>query len=853
MAEWSPETVAEFSPKVWDALKFEVWNGEEAMEENSIESSLAVLGLMTQTLSKADDEWSNNNLLYVCVIRIARECRSKFVDSQTRNLETTSKILYAVARTSPEAFYLLSGAMLPPMLLVWPDLTNTSEKVKLLAGINALLQARLELGNENGQIDGSVFESLPNHLQSMRKEFADRRDALLEIFGAIIVGANGMPRNLSGHDSSLVKEAISGFRMIFLIPEYLAEAEKGLIVRELVALTLSFEHATSIHKTVLTSLKIIAAEDPTAFSRVILPSFFEKLPADLPDHSEGESKQRTFEILEDLVAISCFPCSRGLGSGEEARNIMPPWFPNFQLTQENLINKLESILARDSQVEYAVIILIAITQLVKLFDQNLQADPSLDWNGYVADKTVGPYNWLLERLDSHTFVCKPYPDGHPLAAEGRTYKALIDRFEDTRWISTYSKLAGAVLRSTTTTSENNYIFLMCDQYSTESNFYKELIGPAINVCAGPADKWSQFILSLEVLAAIKPDETPLKKDDRFLSATKTRLGIKGNCGNMALAMANNILDCSGPLSMEQKSALLDFLQILIAKFYANREKADDGRTIVDRLMTMTAHRRVNDLGLLYQTITYAAAATLCTSETKASAALVQLLVDGLEPSYLDVTMARQVASGFRLLLAPSKVICKENSITVPLLRHTKLYELAVLKLIEKWVSYTEVRNKSKPIDNSEARENILIALGGVFEYQNTQHLLDQIPTPTFISLALSGMSVPHQLTKRTSIRLIRDAIPLITAQITQWLNGILAQLSERFINNLDSPSDSDTATRVAALECLLALIQGIEYKPLQVFRVKLLQNLDAAKGDVDFAVRAAAQKCRLAWMYKPSE
>src|SRR4051812_5668360 len=108
---YSLPAVVEWAPKLWDSLKFEVWNGEN---EEFIQGALDVIHKMTKTLSHPILNWNDiEDPSAKILLEILRECNSRLLDSRQRYMPGTGSIFYAVASASPYSFSWVARKLLP--------------------------------------------------------------------------------------------------------------------------------------------------------------------------------------------------------------------------------------------------------------------------------------------------------------------------------------------------------------------------------------------------------------------------------------------------------------------------------------------------------------------------------------------------------------------------------------------------------------------------------------------------------------------------------------------------------------------------------------------------------------------
>lgn len=302
-------------------------------------------------------------------------------------------------------------------------------------------------------------------------------------------------------------------------------------------------------------------------------------------------------------------------------------------------------------------------------------------------------------------------------------------------------------------------------------------------------------------------------------------------------MLRNSLTISDACTPFTRLACLWFLQLLINKFAATNDPLErDGSVLVAQMTEHIMDVTSGDINRLavnhtFQTLAYFAAAALAALDSS-TGPTIKLMLDNV----CDPRFGRKVAQSFRILLAPSDIITKENSCTVRPLRKGRLYELAVKPLIGMWRTTTD----------QIAKENCLIALMGIINFLDPQMLANS--GQELIPVFLEGTNIlGDDFTKESSIKAILKVIPLIPGVIEEHLKSVLDRMTDRTHNTLVSPSDSNAHCRELALEVLTELTQHIRPSLLSRRKAPLMRELDFALEDCSREVRFKAERCKMAW------
>lgn len=277
-------------------------------------------------------------------------------------------------------------------------------------------------------------------------------------------------------------------------------------------------------------------------------------------------------------------------------------------------------------------------------------------------------------------------------------------------------------------------------------------------------------------------------------------------GDIGQAMMNNTLYSSDDNTPFARVTSLQFLQLLVNKFGAASEKAEgESTTLFEDLKkivtTCATSSNDSESAKIYQALSYFTAAALARCD-KTDKELTALMIEGIKHQNLG----RKVAQAFRLLLAPSDTLTKENFCLVRPLRHGRLYNHVVEDLISTWRSN----------DNEAVRTNALVALAGTLEHMEPAVYLDH--AKTLLPLLLEGTHVQDDdgmdSTKLSCILAISRIVPSNSSAIISHLDSVIMRMTDRTRNTYFSPSDSTPKTRAAAIDVLSKIVSKIDHKEL---------------------------------------
>lgn len=295
-------------------------------------------------------------------------------------------------------------------------------------------------------------------------------------------------------------------------------------------------------------------------------------------------------------------------------------------------------------------------------------------------------------------------------------------------------------------------------------------------------------------------------------------------------MILNVTNGHSPCSREIRIASIGFLQLLVNKFGATKEKIEgDERTllqIMTELIEEAASSEGPEVVVKYQVLAYFAFAALaCIDET--TEPLIGMMLQGIS----HPTVGRKVAQSFRTLLEPSPIINQEHFCILRPLRKGRLYSLAVPQLIDMYRKY--------------GNRDYLVAMTYVLKYMETPMLVSH--AAEIFPYILEGTNADEAATKLICIEILIKLLPECPELGEQHLDSIIARMTDRTHNTYYSPSDATTGCRVQALIALAVLTKTIRPVLLLKRRGALVMELDLAVDDCQRDVRHKAEQCKMAW------
>ena len=334
MTRYSPPTVSEWYPKIWDALKFEIWDGTN---DEFIQRTLNILQIMARKLDGATLNWTNLDTPFAkYVISASNECCERLHDSKQQHILGSGQILHAIASGTHFAFVLVVRNVLPKMFVIWQDLSSKEEKTPLLGVFNKILQASLFLR-------ATVARTLSNPIQDpallqYMQTCESRMATCLSTFQQRLVDDvyfSAMTEKDSGEagvETPFRANTIQGLVHLMRLPNFIFDFEKGTLIESLNRLASDSSQKEGIHSEAVSALQQISVQDPAkGFVTSLFPASW--------DSFRNVSLQTKTKLLEKSTMHSSFwkHCCR-FHALQLAKLTAFPARPHQILSTECLIN-----------------------------------------------------------------------------------------------------------------------------------------------------------------------------------------------------------------------------------------------------------------------------------------------------------------------------------------------------------------------------------------------------------------------------------------------------------------------------------------------------------------------------------
>ncbi|KAH6670613.1 Dos2-interacting transcription regulator of RNA-Pol-II-domain-containing protein [Halenospora varia] len=813
VTSYSVPTLFQWAQKIWDALKFEIWNGEV---DDDINESLRIIHGLVTTLGTPEThttEWIDHNPFAKFISEVAEECFSRLSDME-RYVLPSGRILYAIGSASPYALHLVIRKVLPRLDVLAQDSTTRVLKKSLIGVYNYILQARLDLATEfksslspAGQIPQVIDEARQAQEQNLTASLTLYQQAIVEVYFGTMAELNG-DDTISPPNLALCTAAMEGLVTLTLIPSFLSAAEKGIIMQALLGVVTNLAKNKDLQQAALIAIRRVSYGNPDDYQNLVLPTLIKQLPSSLSTNAEERSKQieHIERFLENLIQVT----SISVRSKDQADDVAgrASFKRNHDSFQLSLFGTFEAALKQPGQIDYANLILATALRSLQLFD-------SAENDKYSAVMMEdGAHSKIVFRYLNRFLTLKTQSDGasyiglQNLADEKETF--------DDNSVRLLGKLITAALSSESAKKTNDFYSVYEENKDEDvpspiaslfvAKAPKNLSETQFDLISGPPDKSAVVYLIASILAGI-----PKK--------SVTTLQLSGiNVTELASTMVRNAVSTDLKCTKFQRLSMISCVQLLINKYGANGNPKSLTGPVADEVINLVydiSKKSEQEADNIYWLLAYFTSASL-TAWLSCSDSLVERMVSALT----SLQHGRKVAQSFRILLVNSDLITQQNGCTLRLMRNQVLYEQSMKRLLSLWRV-----SKDKTV-----KENALIAIAGVLAYMPEAILQEN--ADHFFPAVLSGTDIQNEeWSKSAFITIIRTLVPICPKTIESHLDSVINRMTDRTHNTYDSPSDSSIKCRVLALEVLRLLAEHVKPALLVNRKFKVVGEIDVALDD----------------------
>ncbi|RLM00708.1 hypothetical protein CFD26_107373 [Aspergillus turcosus] len=337
ISSYDPDTVSKYSIQIWDVLKFEILNAQEAFLS---ELSLQALNSIAKRLSEGIAAISEQSPLAQFLRPITKECNEQLREPQQKQAKPAQQILSSTSSASVASFTIIVQTVVAPLLTVYQEADGLAKQRALLETLGVLFDSAIKVFGEWNSHEAEP--AAENALVEFKDQFSD-------VFGQALMGA-------AKEEASFRVTALEGFLRLSILRDYFQDNEIGLFVQYLDEILLKEESTGrgDLKKKAIEALAEISKHKPRLIMDITFPAFV----ATLPDSDEGPNTDY-LTTLENLAQISV------------EKDI-------FETLVRRLLSKLTVLLQKERAGSVAYPRAILMTILYVMRQRQLDKDPNLE-------------------------------------------------------------------------------------------------------------------------------------------------------------------------------------------------------------------------------------------------------------------------------------------------------------------------------------------------------------------------------------------------------------------------------------------------------------------------------------------
>lgn len=313
---YDPETMAQYSITLWDAVKFEVL---QAQEPFLADEALNVIKNIAMCLSKSTNPHiPTADPLIQYLKPINKECLEHLQEPASRQASASGDILKAAASATIQSFEGVLKAVGPALFTLQQSQEGIVNQRAILTVVNRIFEASLE-------VYGSWTSPSLKNPDGQLTLIADFKDKLLAIYSRALMST-------VKEEVSYRLTAVKGLLLLAQMSGMLNENETGLTVQHFNEIVLDEESYSrdELKQRAMQALAEISKFKPRLITDITFPKFLARLP-DSEDQAAQNADYRS--VLEGLAEISF---------GKDL----------FETLIRRLLSKLELLLQSESRIQY---------------------------------------------------------------------------------------------------------------------------------------------------------------------------------------------------------------------------------------------------------------------------------------------------------------------------------------------------------------------------------------------------------------------------------------------------------------------------------------------------------------------
>lgn len=372
---YEPVIVAQWSIRLWDALKYEIFNSsDDSQAPNALKVLRAIasrlsIGCTIQTLSGTS--------LQVYVDMVIKECISRFQENSQKFGNNAGQIIAAVSTGSPWAYHLVIRGSLPALLSEFDKADATlAEKRAVIEVINQLLDARFEILRIQWEWEFPAISIIDGISFDADKALADGEDVgvasegLLSYRDRLTSVFMGVARDVASGEKLYRIAALQGLAKLLRLPQFLERLDVDLYIQYFSTVVLETSDLDNpVRKEAIHALQDSVSMYSTDTVNSAFPTLLGALPDIMPSQ---ENKPEYLAILASLGDIA----SRG---------------PLMETLLRRLISKLDVVIRSNTTQEYGHLILAGILYALEQREKQTDID---EWK----HRDAQPYRNLVDEL-----------------------------------------------------------------------------------------------------------------------------------------------------------------------------------------------------------------------------------------------------------------------------------------------------------------------------------------------------------------------------------------------------------------------------------------------------------------------
>lgn len=818
---YEPGVAAQWSSKLWEALKYEIFN---LSDDSKAPNAMRVLTVIANRLSLGHELATiEGSPLQTYIYLVTTECLTRIREEGQKSSKSASRVLARIASASPFAYHLVIRATLPALLSQFEKSdTIISDKQCALEVINQLLDFRV---NVEEMPEGSLKSSF---LEVERSSAA--AEAIAKVGGANVGVSSGGLRSYRDRLTSafvqvarnpIVGErqyritAMQGLSKLLQMKLYLDEEDIRSHVQYFASVIAnSSEGSDEAQKEAVKALEGCAVVHPDELVDAALPILFADLPRKIQATENStacifilHAASRIFARSEAFTTlIKKLEALLMEGDMEEDEDDL---CHNLKHTQWILAGTLAAVLQREKQEDLS-------------FELRYETDSCLQW--------------LMRHLVDNFFM---------LSERRIALRPIWSKIPQNDLGAQVIQLLGEIVMVCVRTGNGKQVFkpdapLLPQVFGIKDS--EALRYDIWNFDIPTSDQLAALVVVSGVVAGLprQVSTTSLKLRSRLTTLKYVLLDISElNTSGLASFLAYRVSERVGEgvanIPATMRSSLLNLVAVLVNK-HSHLLPPKDPQAAVDLQRSLLnpigesemSEDTIKNVIQVYAAITQAANM----AGNKHTIALLNGLLDRI--GFQNPTGMR-FAQAFGAILSPSDILTSENNAIVRGLYKQRLFSLCVPKILEMFGQTQDEVLKSR----------YLAALGGILKNVPGDMIMPYIDR--LLPFLLQSIDSGSESVKAVSIDVLRIASIESPDAVESHVSGIVKRLLACLEELLEGGYRCKPATRCKALVALGVLPKSLRMSVVLPCKKEVLGKLRESGEDKSRSVREKVVDCQMVW------